>query len=125
MLKLLLKPGIQIISRLSLAKKFIFIFMLYLVPVGYVAFYTVTKHSKQVTATQQEIQHLKLINIFKPVFVNMAQSRGLTNALLNGNKAVIHKIANAQTKVDSQLNTISNLASFMQLKKADRLFYRS
>lgn len=115
MLQLLLKPGIGIISRLSIARKFFLIFVLYLIPVVYVAYYAVTKHQRDVVATQQEIQHLALINQFKPLFVNMAKSRGLTNAFLNGNSAVRTRISNAQAIVDERIDSIASKTEFKEL----------
>lgn len=106
MLKLLLKPGIQIINQLSIVKKFVLIFILYLIPVAYIGHYAVTKHQKAITATQNEIQALKLINLFKPVFINIAKSRGLTNAWLNGNTSAQKKLQQTYANVDNQLQTI-------------------
>ena len=120
MFKLLLSPGIQIISRFSIAKKFILIFILYLIPVGYVAYYAVTNHSKALNETQQEIQKLKIISAFKTVFSKMALSRGLSEAYNSGNQSVSAKLNTAVEKVNDQLARIENLAQFSELTKMEQ-----
>jgi len=120
MFQLLLAPGIQIVSRISIAKKFILIFILYLIPVGYVAYYAVTNHSQALNSTQQEIDKLKLIQTFQPVFSNMAIARGLNNSLLNGNKEVQSELSDAQEKVTRGLDRINRLADFTNLSAMEQ-----
>jgi len=115
MLQLLLKPGIAIISRLSLGKKFFVIFLLYLVPVTYIAYYAITKHKVDIEKTEQEINHLEIIKLFRPVLVNTANSRGLSNAFLHGNTGVQTEINQVQNKVDRQLSNINNNTQFKSL----------
>ena len=116
MLQTLLKPGVSIASRLNLTRKFLLIFILYLFPVGYVAFYALTKHKTAIEATQNEIEHLQLLHEFKPLFVYMAKSRGLTNAYLNGNSKVKESINSNRQKVDTAINAIQNNPTYKSVK---------
>ena len=115
MLQFLLRPGVEIISRLSLSKKFWLIFILYLFPVGYISYYAITKHRASIAATNNEITTAEFIYLFKPVFVNMAKSRGLTNAYLNGNQGVQNRINDSRAKVDSQLGLITSAEVYRTL----------
>ncbi|TQV86545.1 methyl-accepting chemotaxis protein [Aliikangiella coralliicola] len=115
MLQLLLKPGLEIIGRLSITRKFLLIFILYLFPVGYVAYYAISKHQAAIAATQEELEHLELVNAFKPLFVNTAKSRGLTNAYLNGNESARSEISGVQALIDSQFSSITNHPVFEKL----------
>ncbi len=119
MLKLLLSPGIKVVSQLSIAKKFALIFTLYLIPVGYVAHYTLTKHSQEIEKTNQEIEKLTIINTFKPILENMAKSRGLTHAFLNGNQSVKNDIDSTTQILKKKLDTLINLDTFKDLKSAE------
>ncbi|MGB0495646.1 MAG: methyl-accepting chemotaxis protein, partial [Kangiellaceae bacterium] len=120
MLKLLLAPGVTIVNQLSIGKKFALIFILYLIPVGYVAHYALTNHGKEINDVQIEIEKLSVIGSFKPVFENMAKSRGLTNSFLNGNQSVKANIESAGDKVNTQLNTIRNLPEFSNLLNVEQ-----
>jgi len=116
MLQLLLKPGVFIISHLTIARKFIFIFSLYLIPVGYVAYYAITKNQVAMQSTMQETVYLNTISQFEPVFVNMAKARGLTNAFLNGNESARPRISASRGIVDEQLTRLQNDKAFNALK---------
>jgi len=120
MLKLILSIGIKIVSRISIAKKFALIFVLYLIPVGYVAYYAVNTHLVNIDATKQEISKLALIHAFKPVFNNIAASRGLTNSLLNGNNGIKNKINGKIQLVNQQLENISHLEAFKHLTNEEK-----
>ncbi len=115
MIETLLKPGIYIINRLSLPRKFLLIFILYLFPVGYITYYTLTKHQSNMVAVENESQHIILIAKFKPLFVNLAKSRGLTNAYLNGNANAKGQISQFRVIVDEQIALIRQSKTFGQL----------
>ena len=115
MFKSILQPGINFVGRLNLSKKFFLIFVLYLFPVGYVAYYAMSKHMTAINATENEVQHLKLLKKFKPVFINMAKSRGLTNAYLNGNESAKPQIDKFRSIVDSQFQSIQTDKAFNKL----------
>lgn len=120
MLKLLLAPGVKIVSQLQIATKFSLIFLLYLIPVAYVAHYAITEHSVNIESTQQEIEKLELISSLKPIFTNIAKSRGLTNSYLHGHKAIKPNIINAIQKADSQFYKVENKAAFAHLTNNQR-----
>ncbi len=123
MFKVLLAPGIALVRRMSIAKKFALILVLYLIPVGYVAYYAVTKHLTNIRATEQEVSKLSLIHAFKPILSEIAASRGLTNALINGNSQVRGKINSEIHLVDQQFALITGLQAFQQLTAEEKAEY--
>ena len=120
MLQLLLKPGLKVFGQLNLSRKFILIFILYLFPVGYTAYYAVTKHKIDIDATQQEISYIRLIDQFKPIFVNMAKSRGLTNAFLNGDSSAQSQIAGIGSLVENQLKFVQSHSAYSDLSNQQK-----
>ncbi len=120
MFKLLLSPGIYFISKISIAKKFIVIFVLYLIPVGYVAYYAITNQMVSLGATKQEIRKIVLIKSFRPDFTNIAKTRGLNNAYLNGNLTVKSKIVEVVSKASNQISQIANSAEYANLASMEK-----
>ena len=125
MLKMILKPGLEIFRHLTIYKKFLMIFILYLFPVGYTAYYALTKHSITLSATQEEISNLGLIKNFKPVIENIAKTRALYYAVANGNSSAQPQISSAIGAVDSNLNLASNHAEFANLSSQQKLLFSS
>jgi len=125
MLNFILSPGIQIVSRISIAKKFLLILLLYLIPVGYVAYYAINNHVADLAANSEEIETISLIKAFKPVFTNMDKSRGLTSIYLNGNSGVKQKIITNSEKVDTQLEKISRFPQFALLTNVEKSEFES
>ncbi|WP_196140492.1 methyl-accepting chemotaxis protein [Aliikangiella sp. G2MR2-5] len=118
MIQHLLAPGTRVIGHLSLTRKFLLIFLLYLFPVTYITYYALTKHKIAIDNTQDEITSLALIHEFRPVFVNMAKSRGLTNAYLNGNQQTKSKAESARQIVDQSLASIASSKSMLNLRQS-------
>lgn len=71
----LLAIGIQIVQRLTIAKKFLLIFIFYLIPVGYVAYYAITNHLVALDKTNEEVKNLELIVLAKPILEGLDQAR--------------------------------------------------
>ncbi len=105
----------EVIRRLSIARKFLLIFILYLIPVGYVALNTINKNSASLDIVQQEINELQLINLFRSTLTSMAAVRGLTNAYLNGDVSVKIKISQLAEEVDLQFNLIKKNKNYSDL----------
>ncbi len=120
MFKLLLSPGIYFISKISIAKKFIVIFVLYLIPVSYVTYYAINNHKISLDATNQEIRKIELIKSLQPVSTNMGKTRGLNNTYLNGDLAVKSDLTEVISQVGQQLNQIANLEEFENLTSMEK-----
>ncbi len=114
MISTLLKPGVKLVGKLSLTQKFFVIFILYLFPVGYITYYSLTKHTVTIKLITNEKQTLNLVNSFKPVFISLAKSRGLTNAFLNGNNQAKSSIQTERALIDQQLLKIQADPVFKQ-----------
>lgn len=123
MFKMILKPGLEIFSQLTIYKKFLVIFILYLFPVGYVAYYSLSKHSVTLNSTQEEITRLSLIKEFKPIFLNIAKTRSLQFAAANGNSSAQTQVASAISAVDSGMTNIASGAEFAELSNQQKSLF--
>lgn len=99
----LLYPSVVILNRLTFTWKFTLIFALYLVPVFYVAYVALTEHAQTIHKTKVERQGLKYMTSLRPLFENMAQTRGMTNAYLNGKEELKEKIISKRQLVIKEL----------------------
>lgn len=117
MLNILLKPGIEIISRLSISKKFLVVFALSLVPVCYSVYYAVAKSQITVSSTVNEITHLQLIKEIKPLLIDLHMASGLTSRYLDGDKNLESQLTDTQNKVSRQLEIIQAQDSYQLLSE--------
>ena len=101
-----LAPSIAILNRLKFTHKFALIFALYLVPVFYVAYVALTEHAQTIHKTKVERQGLKYMTSLRPLFEHMAQTRGMTNAYLNGKVALKDKIISKRELVRKELTVL-------------------
>ena len=106
MISKLLYPSVVILNRLSFTWKFALIFALYLVPVFYVAYVALTEHSQTIHKTEVERQGLKYMSSLRPLFAHMAQTRGMTNAYLNGKDALKQEIITKRQLVMKELSVL-------------------
>ncbi len=106
-----LTPGIALINRLSFPAKFALIFILFLIPIIYVSFSSYTDHQVEIDKTIKEEIGIKYIAAVRPLFEHMAQTRGMTNAYLNGNTAFREKIEKKRQLVKQELDTLLTIES--------------
>jgi len=105
----LLAPSIAILNRLNFTWKFALIFVLYLIPVGYVVFISLTEHTNAIDQAELERNGVEYMTSLRPLFEHMAQTRGMTNAYLNGNTGLQKKIRAKRSAVDKELAALRNV----------------
>lgn len=100
MSSLLFAPAVTLLNQLRLTHKFLLIFILYVIPVTYITYISVTDHSAGIYATQKEQLGLEYLAALRPLLENIAQTRGMTNAYLNGKPEFRQKIEAKRTLVN-------------------------
>lgn len=105
----LISPSVAILNKLKFTWKFALIFSLYLIPVVYVAFILLTEHTKGIDIADLERDGLKYMVGLRPLFEHMAQTRGMTNAYLNGKSELLQKINTKRSVVNNELDTLINI----------------
>lgn len=104
-----LSPSIAILSKLKFTWKFALIFVLYLIPVGYVVFISLTEHTKAIDQAELERNGMEYMTSLRPLFEHMAQTRGMTNSYLNGKTELQQKISAKRSAVDKELAALRNV----------------
>jgi methyl-accepting chemotaxis protein len=99
----ILTPGTAILNRLSFTGKFALIFILFLIPITYLSYSSYIDHQVEINQVDKEEIGLKYIAAVRPLFEHMAQTRGMTNAYLNGNTSFKNKIENKRQTVKQEL----------------------
>ena len=102
----LLAPGVAIINRLNFPGKFALIFILFLIPIVYLSFSSYVEHKTEIDKILKEETGIKYITAIRPLFEHMAQTRGMTNAYLNGNTDFKNKIENKRQLVKQELDSL-------------------
>jgi len=102
----LLAPAIAILNRLNFPSKFALIFILFLIPIVFVSYISYTEHQAEIDKAIKEEVGVKYLAATRPLFEHMAQTRGMTNAYLNGNTDFKTKIENKRKIVKQELEQL-------------------
>ncbi|MCW8900954.1 MAG: methyl-accepting chemotaxis protein [Gammaproteobacteria bacterium] len=104
----ILYPSVVLLNRLKFTWKFALIFGLYLIPVVYVLFVSLTEHTIAVEQAKLERKGVHYMASLRPLFEHMAQTRGMTNAYLNGKTELQEKILAERSIVNKSLAGLMN-----------------
>ncbi|WP_444995223.1 methyl-accepting chemotaxis protein [Aliikangiella sp. IMCC44359] len=115
---MILKPGLELFNRISLVKKFVIIFVLYLVPVGYIAHYTVTKHFTSIEVIQLEKKSLKQIALVKQLLTHIVHLRGIIHLSEKGNMSLQQK--QMSSTIEQQFGTLLKTLDSSDLKQSQQ-----
>lgn len=107
--RLFISPAVAILNRLGLTAKFALIFVLYLIPVGYVAISSTSEQMQLIDAVKLEKIGLEYMAGIRPIFEHMAQTRGMTNAYLQGKTELKRKISGKRAIVETELLSLLDL----------------
>ncbi|MET1253995.1 methyl-accepting chemotaxis protein [Aliikangiella sp. GXAS 311] len=116
MLSTLLKPGLALFNRISLAKKFIFIFVLYLFPVGYITNYTLSKHLNAIDTIRAEKQSLDHITGLKTLLVKLVNLRSIESLQRSGQNRQ-SEITRLRTEIVQQIRLLQQSGWFDSRQK--------
>jgi len=115
-------PSVIILNKLKFTWKFSIIFILYLIPVAYVAFISLTEHTKSIEQAVLERTGLQYMGTIRPLFEHMAQTRGMTNAYLKGRKGLKQKITDKRSIVEKDLERLIKADNqYGKILKTDKL----
>lgn len=107
--KFLLSPVIAILNRLRFTQKFALFFIFVLIPVVYSASLMISGHTQGIRAADQERFGVEYISVLRPLFEHMAQTRGMTNAFLNGHSEFKANIEKKQALVLKELAVLMDI----------------
>jgi len=95
----LFAPAEAIIGRLSYANKILLTAVMFLVPLGYLVWYTVSHSQESITRIQHELDGLRYIQGVRAVSELVPQHRSLSQGILKGNDAARSKLSLVQQKL--------------------------
>lgn len=109
----LFAPSIALLNRLKFTSKFALIFSLFLLPIVYFTFVLITSESKAIAQTKLEMDGTRYMAKIHPLFKHMAQTRGMTNAYLNGKSELEQKINTKRSQVEEGLAELIKIDSLL------------
>jgi len=104
-------PAISISNNLSFKAKFIAVSLLCLLPLLFFAYILISNAQQKIDNANYEYDASGYIVPLRNLAEHIAQTRGMTNVYLNGNKKIANKIANKRQQVEQDfklLLTIDN-----------------
>ncbi len=101
-----LSPSVALLNRLKFTSKFALIFFLFLMPMIYFVFVLITNESKGIELAKLERSGTQYMSRIRPLFEHMAQTRGMTNAFLNGKTEFKQKIISKRLSVEKELKEL-------------------
>ena len=106
MFNTIVKPVAALLDKIKFTYKFMIIFVVFLVPIFYLAYSNITIDIRNLHIAEEEhfgVTHVKGV---RTIMNDMARSRGMTNAYLNGKKELRADIEQAQQKVLKDLDIL-------------------
>ncbi|AAK81609.1 methyl-accepting chemotaxis protein [Clostridium acetobutylicum] len=108
-MKRIFYPGIRLMNKLKYSKKFLLIFMVFLVPLVAILTFLINQLNNDVTVSDKQIKGLNYINETTLLLKHVQQHRGLTLMFINGNVTVKDKIIAKEAEVKSDITAINKL----------------
>ncbi len=105
----LLSPVIGILNRLRFSYKFILISMMFLLPILVMSTELVLEHNQKIQTIQNRQLALNYLAALRPLSEQIAQTRGMTNAFLNGKVKLESKIMDKRSSVDAKLGLLTEI----------------
>lgn len=104
-----LTPVLAMLNRMRFTHKFMLLFIIVVIPVVYNTPVTIINNSNDVHMAEQEMLGVEYMARLRPLFEHMAQTRGMTNAYLNGKIEFLEKINGKRSLVDQELAELMDL----------------
>lgn len=101
--------AVGLMNKLSMKKKFAVVFGLFTIPLFYIAVISFLDYERESEILKKEGDGLIYISALKPLYINMAQIRGMTNAFLNGNTGFHSDIMEKRETVNQKLTQLMNV----------------
>jgi len=102
-------PSVALLNRLKFTQKFTLIFIIYSIPMAYFVFALIAEEVKGIEHAKLERKGTEYMLKIRPLFEHMAQTRGITNAYLQGKMALKEKIIAKRSVVNRELMALANI----------------
>jgi methyl-accepting chemotaxis protein len=102
----LFRPVVTFLKKITFPKKFAIISLILITPVVYMSVSSLTEQYQKVEQMELARTGLKYLAALRPLAEHIAQTRGMTNAYLNGNSAIEPKIIEKRQTVDTEFKVL-------------------
>ncbi len=109
-MNMLLYPGVRLLDRLRLGTKFLLILLVFTLPLAGLVTFDVMKEREAMHKAQRERLGLAYLAALRPLFERMAQTRGMTNAYLQGDTGFADRIAARRRQLETDLEQLLEVA---------------
>ncbi len=109
----LLSPVIRILNKLRFSHKFILISMIFLLPLLALSVGLVLGDNQKIQTIHNRQLALDYLAALRPLSEQIAQTRGMSNAFLNGKLELESKIMDKRSSVDEKLKILTDIDSRM------------
>ena len=107
---MLFAPAVALLDRLRLSRKFLLIFLIFMVPLAGLVSKDVAHETQQMHKAENEVAGLAYLQALRPLYERMAQVRGMTHAYLNGARAFAPRIEAARKALADDLAKLQRMA---------------
>ncbi len=104
-------PAVRLLDRLRLAHKFLLILGIFMVPLAWLVVDDVAEHLDRIQKAEGELQGVVYIETLRPLYENMAQVRGMTNAWHHGAKDFRATIEARRQALQGHLERLEQVAA--------------
>ncbi len=105
-MKKFLAPAIALMDRLRYPKKFALIGLLFVFSLGVMTYMVISEARVSLNFTKKEKLGIEYIYPVRKLLENLQQHRGMTNALLSGDKSFSQKISEKQIQIEEDIKRI-------------------
>ncbi|URZ08824.1 methyl-accepting chemotaxis protein [Clostridium felsineum] len=105
----LFDPGIKLMNKLKYSKKFLLIFMIFLLPLIAILSFFLNKLNNDVAVSNNQIKGLKYINETTILLKHVQQHRGFTLMFINGNLTVKEQIIKKESEIKNDISAIDKI----------------
>ncbi len=106
-------PVISLFKKLKLTHKFFLISVIFLIPIFYLSANVILQRNIDIKTMEERRSGLLYLATLRPLAEHIAQTRGMTNAYLNGKQTLRSKIEDKRQAVDKE---------FIILNEKDKLY---
>jgi len=109
-MNMLFFPVARLLDRMRLAKKFLLIFLVFMVPLVWLVMNDVRDEVHRMRVAEGEAAGLEYLRALRPLYERMAQVRGMTHAYLNGARDFAPRIEASRRRLEADLTKLRQVA---------------
>lgn len=100
-------PAVALLKKMKFPQKFILISLIFIIPLAYISISSILDRSQDIKHMNTARTGLEYIATLRPLAEHIAQTRGMTNAYLNGNTDIESKILQKRQRVDDEFKILT------------------